>query len=335
MKLQRYSNNPILTANLHNEWESLCVCNPAVWYEDGVFTMLYRAAGNDNAHRIHLGLATSTDGFTFVRQSTHPVLSPTEGNYDSGCIEDPRIVKLGDTYYVTYACRPFAPGRYWEFPPTNQPLCPGTELWGFDNNLTFTALAATKDFRTFRKMGRMTKAGMDDRDVLLFPEKIGGRYVRLSRAKEWTGEVYGCEYPSIWLAYSENLLEWPDVGQCYLLATSREWWEQKLGASAPPIYTDRGWFMLYHAVDEKGTYRVGAMILDLEHPERVIGRTRSPILEPEETYETQGYYNGCVFPTGNVVKDGILYVYYGGADQYCCVATADFDALVEDVLRNL
>ena len=72
----------------------------------------------------------------------------------------------------------------------------------------------------------------------------------------------------------------------------------------------------------------------LEHPERVLGRTRTPILEPEEFYETDGYYNGCVFPTGNVVKGGILYVYYGGADRYCCAATADFDSLLEAVLKN-
>ena len=210
MKLQRYADNPILSANPDNDWESLCVCNPAVWYEDGMFTMLYRAAGGDEAHRIHLGLATSADGFHFERQDSRPVLSPTPGNYDGGCVEDPRVVKLNGTFYVTYACRPYPPGRYWEFPPTNQPLCPGVETWGFEDNLTFTALAATRDFRAFRKMGRMTRAGMDDRDVLLFPEKVGGRYVRLSRGKEWVGEAYGCRYPSIWLAYSDQLLEWPD-----------------------------------------------------------------------------------------------------------------------------
>ena len=116
MKLQRYADNPILSANPDNDWESLCVCNPAVWYEDGMFTMLYRAAGGDEAHRIHLGLATSADGFHFERQDSRPVLSPTPGNYDGGCVEDPRVVKLNGTFYVTYACRPYPPGRYWEFP---------------------------------------------------------------------------------------------------------------------------------------------------------------------------------------------------------------------------
>lgn len=334
MKLKRCIQNPILAPNPANDWESICVCNPAVWYEDGVFTMLYRAAGDDETHHIHLGLATSTDGFNFIRQSDMPVLSPTENNYDGGCIEDPRIVKLGNTFYVTYACRPYPPGRYWEFPPTNQPICPGTDMWGIEDNLTFTALAATRDFHTFRKMGRMTRAGMDDRDVLLFPEKVGGRYVRLSRGKEWVGESYGCEYPSIWLAYSEHMLEWPDATGSFLLATGQESWEQKMGACAPPVRTDKGWLMLYHAVAADDVYRVGAMLLDLEHPERVIGRTRTPILEPEESYETDGYYNGCVFPTGNVVKDGILYVYYGGADRYCCAATAPLDELVKAVLQN-
>lgn len=333
MKLERFAGNPILEANPNNAWEDLCVCNPGAWAEDGTVYLLYRCAGDDVDHRIYLGLATSTDGLHFTRCFDHPVLGPSEGNYDGGCVEDPRVVKLDGIYYVTYAYRPFPPGRYWEFPMTNQPLSPNAEIWGFDNNITSTGLAATKDFRTFLKMGRMTKAGEDDRDVLLFPEKVGGKYVRLNRSKSWVGEKYGCVEPSIWLGYSDNLLEWPDADHSHLLMTAKEPWEAKMGASAPPIRTDRGWFMTYHAVDDKGVYRAGAAMLDLENPHIVIGRTKTPILEPEAQYETDGLA-GAVFPTGNVVIDGKLYVYYGGADSCCCVATADFDALVDAVLNN-
>lgn len=334
MKLKRFAGNPILRPNPDNDWESLCVCNPGVWYEDGVFTLLYRAAGDDDSHQICLGLAQSRDGLTFERCGNRPVLAPTPGYYDGGCIEDPRIVAFDGVKYITYACRPYPPGRYWEAPQQADPVCAGTRQMGFADNVTATALAATRDFRTYQRMGRMTRAGIDDRDVILFPRKVGGRYVRLSRAKAWAGEGYPCRYPSIWLSYSDNLLEWPDADGCHLLAAAQEPWEQKLGGSAPPIWTDKGWFMLYHTADSQGIYRVGAMMLDLQEPHRVIARTKTPILEPEEGYETRGLYNGCVFPTGNVVKDGTLYVYYGAADVSCCVATADFDQMVEDVLAG-
>ena len=101
MKLKKYENNPILSPNPKNQWEELVTCNPAVWYEDGTFYMLYRAAGNDADHLIHLGLATSKDGLNFTRMSDEPVLSPTPHGYDEGCIEDPRLTKMGNLYYLT------------------------------------------------------------------------------------------------------------------------------------------------------------------------------------------------------------------------------------------
>ena len=96
-----------------------------------------------------------------------------------------------------------------------------------------------------------------------------------------------------------------------------QWWEDaKIGGSCPPIKTDAGWLHLYHGVASKDkAYRVGAVLLDLDRPDKIIARTKDFIMEPEFPHETDGYYNGCVFPTGNVVKDGILYVYYGAADK--------------------
>ena len=111
MKLLRYGGNPILSPNPANEWENLVVCNPGVILDDGVFYMLYRAAGDDEKHVIRFGLATSTDGFHFQRVSDRPVFGPSADGPDSGCVEDARIVKFGDTFYVTYAYRPMAPGR--------------------------------------------------------------------------------------------------------------------------------------------------------------------------------------------------------------------------------
>lgn len=110
-------------------------------------------------------------------------------------------------------------------------------------------------------------------------------------------------------------------------------WERKTGGATPPIRTERGWFMLYHAVDEKGIYRIGAVMLDRDEPSRVIARTPLPIMEPEEHFEWNGLYpHGVVFSTGNVVVDGVLYVYYGAADQTIGVATADFEEIVNHVM---
>ena len=334
MKLIKAKENPIIKPNPANEWESLVVCNPGAWYENGVFYLLYRAAGHDEAHLIHLGLATSKDGFNFTRVSDTPVMSPSPDSFDSGCVEDPRIVKFGDLFYVTYAYRPFPPGQYWLKKGYNHG-------WSLDHfspkglleNTTNTGLAISKDLRTFKKLGRITEHQIDNRDVILFPEKINGQYVMLHRPVQWVGEKYGCTVPSIWLAYSDDLMTWRDD---YLLATPVFDWElKKMGGSTPPLKTEHGWLVIYHGVslyDEQ--YRVGAMLLDLNDPKKIIARSSSYIMEPEHPYETDGYYTGCVFPTGNVVVGDTLYVYYGGADRYVCAATCSLSELIKFLLEN-
>ena len=117
----------------------------------------------------------------------------------------------------------------------------------------------------------------------------------------------GVKMPSIWISFGDDLIEY---GKPELLMTGEQWWEtQRIGGGTPPIKTERGWFMLYHGVDDKGIYRVGAVLLDLDDPRKVIARTKDFLMEPEFDYETCGIYEGCVFPTGAVVKDGTLYIY--------------------------
>lgn len=334
MKLKKYENNPILKPNPNNSWEELVVCNPGAWYEDGNFSLLYRAAGNDKEHYIYFGLAESKDGFNFTRVSDKPVMSPTPDNFDAGCIEDPRIVKFGDTFYVTYAFRPFPPGRYWE---ENHALKSSITLneyapEGLKSNTANSGLAISKDLRNFKKLGRITDHNLDNRDVILFPEKINGQYVMLHRPVEWVGEDFGCEIPSMWISFSDDLMVWKNH---QLLATKEFWWEdKKMGGSTPPLKTDKGWLVIYHGVSTKDDeYRVGVMLLDLEDPTKIIARAEDYIMEPEYDYETDGFYHGCVFPTGNVIKDDTLYVYYGGADRYVCVATCGVDEILDFVLK--
>jgi len=338
MKLARCEHNPVLSPDADRAWESLVTCNPGVWYEQGVFYMLYRAAGDDPEHVIRLGLATSRDGIHFERSSDLPVLAPSADGPDSGAIEDPRIVKFGDEYYVTYAFRPYPPGQYWKF-AHDEVLRPETNEFAptfLRENMANTALAVTRDFRTFRRLGRVTNSQLDDRDVILFPEKIGGKYVMMHRPKQYVGEGYGVKYPSIWLKFSDDLLDWEDKESHLLLTGIEHTWEEKIGGSTPPLRTDAGWLLLYHGVDDsgRGYYRVGAALLDLENPLKVLGRTKECILEPEDTIETDGFYKGCVFPTGNVLLGDILYVYYGAGDRYVCLATCNVRDLIAYILEG-
>jgi predicted GH43/DUF377 family glycosyl hydrolase len=335
MIFRRFPENPILKPDPDRPWESLSVCNPAAWYENNMFYLLYRAAGNDDEHRIRIGLALSYDGYHFIRYPKNPVLEPADGNFDEGCCEDPRIVKYGNTFYLTYAFRPFAPGRYWE---PGHKLVPRMELDDFAPNglrwnLTNTGLAVSKDLFEFKKLGRITPYDVDNRDVILFPRPINGKYVRLERPLEWVGPEYGCEIPSLWINFSDNLMDWP---RPLLLATGVEPWEKKkIGGSTPPLETPEGWLIIYHGVSTvDGCYRVGAMLLDLNDPTKIIARTKKFLMEPEYYYETEGFYNGCIFPTGIVLREDTLFMYYGGADRYVNLATASLSELLRHLLSK-
>ena len=334
MKLTRYERNPIIVPNEAHPWESLVTTNPGAWYDAAKrqVTMLYRAAGNDPEHVVYLGLATSTDGYTFER-SDQPAFTPSADGFDAGCVEDPRMVKIGDHYFITYATRCFPPGEYWRndqarFKP---PVCPADFPHALQANSTNTGLLITRDFKTYVRAGRLTDPTVDDRDVILFPEKIGGKYVMLHRPMEWAGNGYGTKHPAIWVSSGDDLLALRDSR---LLAKSKFGWEHgKIGANTPPIKTEAGWLVLYHAVGDDSHYRLGAMLLDLENPTKVLHRTPDWILQPEAAYELDGPYPGCVFPCGKVVIGNTLFVYYGAADKYVALATCDLRELV-DHLRS-
>ena len=338
MRLQKYPGNPVLSPNPKNKWESLVTTNPGAWYEEdeGTVYLLYRAAGTDPEHRIYLGLAVSQDGYRFERVSDEPVFGPGAEGFDAGCVEDPRIVKMGEYYFITYAARPFPPGQYWlpaERRGYHPPKCPPQFPKCLRENSTVSGLAITKDFRTFIRAGRLTHPLLDDRDVILFPEKVGGKYILIHRPLEWVGEEYGTDRPSIWICASEDLLGF-DFKQSKLLAKPEfEWEATRIGGSTPPIKTDHGWLFLYHGAGSDRFYRIGAMLLDLEEPWKILHRSPDWLMEPDQYYEIEGRYRGVVFPCGNVVIEGTLFVYYGGADQYVGVATCPLDELL-DHLRS-
>ena len=198
-----------------------------------------------------------------------------------------------------------------------------------------SGLAISKNLRDFKRLGRITTSNLDDRDVILFPEKINGKFAMLHRPKEWIGAEYGVKYPSIWIRFSDDLMVWEEESTL-LLSGIEDTWEEKIGGSTPPLRTDDGWLIIYHGVEKggQGYYRVGVALLDLEDPTKVIARMKDWVMEPEHDYEIEGYYKGCVFPTGNVIIDDTLYVYYGAADKYVGLATCSVSELLDQLRKE-
>lgn len=156
---------------------------------------------------------------------------------------------------------------------------------------------------------------------------------------QWVGPEYGTDHPGIWLCFSEDLETWSEL---ILIAKPEfDWEDNRIGGSTPPLRTDAGWLVFCHGVqtEDRATrrvcYRLGAMLLDVDDPTQVIARTSQPIMEPEAYYEKFGLYvPNVIFPTANVVKDGLVYLYYGVCDTAIALATAPLDALVARVLRG-
>ena len=329
MKLQKFDGNPILTANPANDWEKYAVLNPGAIVHDGKVHMLYRASGETEAYRITIGLAVSDDGLHFERASDQPVLGlGDEGDIDHGCVEDARVTHTDGWYYMTYACRAWPPGLWWG---GHRPATPLGDAPSWTENLSRTGLARARDLRSWEKLGPITADDVDDRDAILFPERINGKWFMLHRPMTWWGEGYPCEGPSIWITSGDEPGHW---GEEHLLAKAEQEWEGgKIGGSTPPMKTDQGWLTLFHGVDTGGVYRVGVMMLDLADPRRVIARAPGFLIEPEAEWERVGHVPNVCFPCGQVVLGDTLHVYYGGADSVVCVATCGFKELIDHVMR--
>ncbi len=328
--LQRYEKNPILIPNEANWWESKAVFNCAILHYENKFHMLYRAIGEYERYISRIGYASSTDGYSFAR-SNHIALEPTQ-DYEKYGIEDPRMVEIDNQVYITYVI---------------------LSAYVTDGAIVeaSTALATTTDFLKYTRLRVITSKGSNNKDVVLFPEKMSqqqssvlssstssnnadgeGKYFFLHRPSSWIGSTYGVDKPSIWLGEGNALTNFEK--HTLLLKPEEDWEELKVGAGPPPIKTRAGWLVIYHGVSREKVYSAGAALLDLHDPSKIIGRTKTPILEPKEPYEKLGDVNNVVFPTGACVVDNDkLFVYYGAADKVCCLATADLNYLLDHILK--
>jgi len=322
MKLKRFKNNPII-APRGDDWESIAVFNPAAVYRDGKIHVLYRAVGEYYPYISRLGYAIFDKDLNLIERFKEPCFVPDFKVWEMS-IEDPRLTELEGKLYLTYVATP-TPG-----PPGAVRRRLGIPM-PTASAMPRTALAEVKDFHNYNRMGIITPFGADERDVVLFPEKINGRYAILHRAANWIGADYGTSGPAIWFAWMDSLDE-KMQGHKLVLQGETEWEGNKLGAGPPPIKTDAGWLLIYHGVDENTVYRAGAALLDLEEPWRVIARSSEPILEPEEDYEKLGDVPNVVFPEGIVRIDDEFIIFYGAADKVCCAARVCSDELIDYLL---
>jgi predicted GH43/DUF377 family glycosyl hydrolase/glycosyltransferase involved in cell wall biosynthesis len=247
----------------------------------------------------HLRVARSADGAHFEVDASAAVV-PADSFEEYGC-EDPRATLIDGVWHITYV---------------------SVSRLGIS-----TSRLTTTDFRSFERHGMMFLP--DHKDVVIFPGRVGGRYVALTRPMPGSfNHVLG-----IWIAFSDDLISW---GGHSPLALPRDgmWDALRTGASAVPFRVADGWLELYHGVDGKGRYAMGALLLDAENPSRVISRSAAPILVAREPYELAGLYDNTVFSCGHVPLDDEgkrIRMYYGAADT--CMAAADFD--VGEILSSL
>lgn len=242
----------------------------------------------------HLRIARSKDGVHFVIDDA-PSIMP---NAEEECwgMEDPRITRIEDTYYINYTA--------------------------VSPNGAATALITTQDFASYQRHGIIFLP--ENKDVTIFPEKIGGKYYCFNRPVP-----KGIGSPDMWLAESEDLLHWGKYR--HFCGVSGDWEGGRVGGGAPPVRTEKGWLKIYHAADKSNRYCLGAFLLDLEHPHRVIAKSKQPLMEPEMDYETQGFFGKVVFTCGALLENGNLKIYYGAADDSVCMA----EISLEDIYRHL
>jgi predicted GH43/DUF377 family glycosyl hydrolase len=290
MKLQRHSANPIFFPDLTSDWECYNVFNPGVLYHNGLFHMFYRAQGLDWVSRI--GYAVSA-----------------EGGVDSRGVEDPRLVEIDGVFYMTYT----AYGR--EFHGPGESTYAGGSITPM--------IARSENLITWERLGPIVR-GENNKDHVLFPRCIGGRYAALHR-----------RWPRVWLAYSDDLLAWPedDMAPVFGPREGDGWDSACVGANGVPIETGHGWLMPYHGYDRDHVYRFGVCLLDLEDPSQVVRRPRETMFWPEELWELRGDVPNVVFSCANPVVDGTVYVYYGGADHVIGLATCRLRGLLDFALN--
>ena len=239
-----------------------------------------------------------------ARVAADPVRFEAAGEYESFGVEDARITRIGNRFWITYV--------------------------SVSPHGACTSLASTSDFRRFDRHGVIFPP--ENKDVLLFPQRIGGRFMAMHRPNP----AYKFSPPEMWLGYSDDLIHWG--GHRRLLGGSGATWSSgRIGGGCPPIRTERGWLEIYHGnaappggkAAGVGAYLAAAFMMDAEDPSHIIGYSDGPILAPDADFERLGFLPDIIFPTGIIEEGRAVLIYYGAADAHTGVVGVERDELVE------
>ncbi|MBN1445176.1 MAG: glycoside hydrolase family 130 protein [Candidatus Omnitrophica bacterium] len=304
--LKRHPANPLIKPEDYPGVSQIFNPSPAMYKNKTVLLLsmcFFNSMGGETR------VAESEDGIHFkIDDRSFINLADKPFPYDivNQHIIDNRVTKIGDTYYIL---TPVGTAKY---------------------DVPCTVLGKTKDFKSYEVIEIITLP--QNRGASLFPEKIGGKYYKLDRPRAGRG------FGSIWLSSSPDLIHWG----CYrpLLAPGyTRWAGEKIGPT-PPIKTDKGWLVIIHGVRTTlgiDFYSLGAVLLDIENPCRIIGKTISYLLTPEKDYEINGVSNNVVFACG-AIADGEkdeLRLYYGGADKCICLATGSLSEIADACIKQI
>ncbi len=242
----------------------------------------------------HLRLVCSDDGVHFYEPDDRPTKIFGQGKLERFGIEDCRVARMGDTYYMTY-----------------------TQV---SESGVGVGLMSTKDWRIIHRKGMILSP--HNKDCALFEEKINGKYVCLHRP---SGTDIGGNF--IWIATSHDLTHW---GEHHCIMHTREgmWDSARIGAGAAPIKTEEGWLEIYHGATSDNRYCLGAVLLDLQDPTKVLARSYDPIFEPEAAYEKTGFFGNVVFTNGHLVNGDEITMYYGASDEVICGAKLSIEKIL-------
>lgn len=245
----------------------------------------------------HLRLAWSDDGTHFTVDEKPTLIG--SGTHESFGVEDCRVTEIGGTFYLTYTAV--------------SPL--GVAV----------GMRSTRDWQSFEQHGLVLPC--HNKDCALFPAKIGGEYFMLHRPSAVEG--LGGNY--IWIARSPDLLHWGGH-RCLVTTRPGTWESARVGAGAAPIRTKAGWLEIYHAADVGHRYSLGALLLDLDDPQKVLARSSVPIMSPTADYELTGFFGNVVFTNGHLVDGDTLTIYYGASDEVICRADFSIEQILAEIL---
>lgn len=340
----RHPSNPLLQPRdlkpSRPDFEIVCLLNPGAFRFEGNIWLIVRVAERPLKEAGKLRVAILKDGRTEVLE-----INENDPGLD---LSDPREIRYeGRTYLSTLShLRLLCSEDGVNFREADGPVLHGEnaqETFGIEDCrvasledgrflLTYTAVSAdgygvglrvTRDWKTFENLGMIISPS--NKDCAIFEETINGRYVSLHRP---SGVIVGGHF--MWIGWSPDLKHWGDH-TCIAQTRPGQWDSARIGAGCAPIKTDKGWLAIYHGADKAHRYCLGALLLDLNDPTKVLARSEKPLMEPDALYEQQGFFGNVVFTNGHVVDGDTISMYYGASDTVICLATLK----ISEILRSL